>query len=365
MLGACKYRLNLLFKRTPLSTILGRLNHLGQLAQRELGSSGYLKRHVEPLGAQYALSVTNGQLSWFANALSNVRAQVSLGADGLAIDSLAFQVARGSLSATSRFTTAMDEPLKVTLNYQEVDLASVRSPVELPTMSGQVSGQVQLSIDKRRMADWDALEAAVDGTGLAVRISDWGLGNIEYNAQKVADGSDITVHVQDAGQARRWLADGQLAPQANNGWQYKIDARGNSLDLSIPQLIRLIGTDTQLPIPLETLLVTGNLTIDGDTQVGVTSTEFNFSNITTLERDRRVWSQGSMLGRTTQEYVEIERSQFQVAGSELSASLKWHYLSPVGPRRADDLAQLQDHLNLKVNGLTINALDAWNVINLP
>ncbi len=113
----------------------------------------------------------------------------------------------------------------------------------------------------------------------------------------------------------------------------------------MPQLIRLIGTDTQLPVPLEVLLVTGNVTLDGDTTSGLEATTFNFSNITTLQRDRRVWSQGSMKGKTTKNFVEIERSQWQIGGSDVEAALKWHYLVQDQPAVNDVPAR--DYLRLK------------------
>lgn len=338
---------------------------IGNLPTGTLNLSGATSGTLSPWGAQYALNVSNGQLNWLANSFSNVNASLSLGATGLAIDSLAFQVARGSIATTARFTSELNEPLNLTLNYQAIDLATIQAPIELPAMSGRVSGQVELSIDKRRLSELDALQADVRGTGQAVRIGDWGLGNVEYNAKKITDHSRIAVQLKDAGQSRRWLADGELVPQTDSSWEYKIDARGNSLDLSIPQLIRLIGTGTQIPVPLEILLVTGTVTLNGSTQAGVRSTEFNFSNITTLERDRRVWSQGSMLGRATPEYVEIQRSEFQVADGEVAASLKLHYLVPNQPPDSKNVAQLQDHLNLKIDGLKLHTLEAWSLITLP
>ena len=320
---------------------------------------------LSPWSAQYGLQVSNGQLAWLGNPFSNVNAQLSLTPNGLAIDSLAFQAARGSATGAAAFTSNLDEPLNITFNYQQIDLSTVRAPIELPIMTGRVSGQAKLSIDKQRLTELKSIAANVTGNGQGVRIGDWGLGNVEYKLNKLAGQNDLAVELQDAGQARLWLASGQLTSNADKSWNYKVDARGNSLDLSIPQLIRLIGTEPQLPVPLEILLVTGNVTIDGDTTRGVQATEFNFSSITTLERDRRVWSQGSMVGRTTQKFVEIKQSQWKVGGSDIEAALKWHYLTDDQPLNANPAELSRDQLKLTVNGLALETLQAWQIISLP
>ncbi len=196
-----------------------------------------------------------------------------------------------------------------------------------------------------------------------MRVSDWGLGNVQYTLNKLANDAEIKVNLQDASIARRWLADGQFRLLENKAWRYTIDARGHALDLSVPQLIRLIGTDTQLPVPLEVLLVTGNVTLDGDTTSGLEATTFNFSNITTLERDRRVWSQGSMKGKTTKNFVEIERSQWQIGGSDVEAALKWHYLVQDQPAVNDVPAR--DYLRLNIDKLKLATLEAWRMVSLP
>ncbi len=326
--------------------------------------SGASQGTLSPWSAQYALQLANGQLTWLGNSFSNLNASVALSPRGLAIESLVFQAANGSMAGAAMFTSSLDEPLDVTLNYEQIDLAAVRAPVALPVMTGRVSGQAKLSIDKRRMTDWVAMSADVRGSGQAVRIADWGLGNIEYSANKAAKATSVKADVKDAGELRRWQADGLFTSQADNKWQYEIDARGRALDLSIPQLIRLIGTDAQLPVPLEIVLATGNITLRGDTTSGIAATEFNFSNITTLERDRRVWSQGSMIGRTTKEYVELQQSQWQIAGSEVKAALKWHYLANDQPANAEQQA-LEDYLRLQVDDLQIDTLDAWHIVSLP
>lgn len=326
---------------------------------------------LTPWAAQYGLQINSGQFVWLGNALSNFNAQLSLGANGLAVDSLGFQVADGSIVSAARFTSQLDEPLNVSLNYQEIDLSEIEGPssgdrgYDLPDMSGRVSGQLQLSIDKRRMLDLAGIEAKLKGTGRAMRVADWGLGNIEYAVDKPREKTSLAVSIQDAGQSRRWLADVELGQQADQSWQYKVDARANALDLSIAQLIRLIGTDAQLPVPLETLLVTGNLVLHGDTLGAVKTIDFNFSNITTLERDRRVWSQGSMVGRTTRDYVEIDRSQWKVADSNISAAMKVHYLVPANGPRPEQVAGTQDFIDVRIDALKLTSLAAWRVINLP
>ncbi len=77
-------------------------------------------------------------------------------------------------------------------------------------MVGRVSGQARLSIDKRSLSDWKSLAAEVTGTGQGVRVSDWGLGNVQYTLNKLANDAEIKVNLQDASIARRWLADGQF-----------------------------------------------------------------------------------------------------------------------------------------------------------
>ncbi len=320
---------------------------------------------LSPWAAQYAIQISDGEITWLRNALSSVNAQLSLTAAGLAIDSLSLRTAGGALAGNARFTSQIDEPVRVQMNYRQIDLAALRAPIELPTLAGTVSGQLNMAIDKRRMNDLVAIQADLRGSGQGVQIADWGLGNITYSLDKAADQADIAVHIEDAGQMRRWLADCVIAPQAAEGWQYKVDARGNALDLSVPQLIRLIGTEPQLLVPLETLLVTGNITLHGDTSDGVSTTEFNFSNITTLQRDRRVWSQGSMKGRTTPKYVEIEQSQWKVGGSDLAASLKWHYLRPDQPLNDGNPPTDQDHLRLQASQLKLESLQAWRILVLP
>lgn len=318
---------------------------------------------LTPWSAQYALGIGNGQLSLWHNSLSNLHAQLSLSANGLAIDALRFDAANGVLTSAARFTSQLDEPLNVTLNYQQVDLSQLRAPFELPLLAGRVTGQLQLAIDKRRMTELAGIQAKLSGSGESVRVADWGLGNIEYQIDKASGQQDVTLKLQDAGLTRRWLADATLTEQADKSWKYQVDARANALDLSVMQLIRLIGSDTQLPVPLEKLLATGNVRIHGDTLRGIDTTAFNFSNITTLERDSRVWSQGSMLGRTTRDYVELQRSQWKIAGSEMAASLKWHYLLP--DERDEQLLPSEDYLKLEVAGLKLEALEAWQVVTLP
>ena len=347
---------------------------LDTLPTGSLQLSGTSGGTLSPWGAQYALQIANGQLQWSGNTLANVNSQLSLGPKGLALDSLTLQTAGGSMAGAALFTGELEEPFSVTLNYQDIDLASVRAPIELPVMTGRVSGRARVSIDKRRMTEVESLSIDLRGEGQAVRVGDWGLGNIEYKLEKSKDNSDVQIELQDAGQTRRWLASGQFTPQADNkSWRYAVDARGNALDLSIRQLIRLIGTSPTLPVPLEILLVTGSVTLKGDTTTGLDTTEFNFSNITTLERDRRVWSQGSMAGRTTRQTVEIDRSQFQVADSDLQASLKWHYLVQDQPNDAtqenqpavEDRAFDEDRLKLRIDKLKLETLGAWQIVQLP
>ena len=338
---------------------------LNNLPTGTMQLAGKISGMLTPWSAQYALQVSNGQLAWLGNLFSNVNTKLSMTSNGLAIESLTLQAANGSLAGAATFTTNLDEPLNITLNYRQIDLSTLRAPIELPNMSGRVSGQAKLSIDKHRLTDLKSIAADVTGDGQGVRFDDWGLGNVEYKLNKLADQDNLKIELQDAGQSRRWLATGQLTSNDDNSWRYQIDARGNALDLSIPQLIRLIGTDPQLPVPLEILLATGNVIIEGDTTRGVQATDFNFSNITTLERDRRVWSQGSMVGRTTQKFVEIKQSQWKVGGSDIEAALKWHYLADDQPLNAQPADLSRDHLKLKVNRLSLETLQAWQIISLP
>ncbi len=318
-----------------------------------------------PWQAQYSLNLANGQLNWLGNSLANLNAQLSLTPSGLALDSLSFQTARGSLAGAALFSTRPDEPLQLNLSYEQIDLANLRAPIPLPVMTGRVTGRILLAADKSKLTDMKAIKLELAGTGQGVRIDDWGLGNIEYSAQKLADHENIDIHLQDAGGNRRWLADGAFTQTENKAWQYKIDARGNALDLSVPQLIRLIGADPQLPVPLEIVLVTGNVTLMGDTLKGLDTTEFNFSNITTLEREQRIWSQGSMAGRTTQQFIEVEQSRWQVAGSEIEAALRWYYLVQDQAVLDPTIVANKDYLRLRVQAFPIQTLEAWRLVQLP
>ncbi|MGN6543982.1 MAG: hypothetical protein ACTHK7_02960 [Aureliella sp.] len=142
--------------------------------QLSANSSGQLT----PWRAQYTAQLGAQQLNWYGNNLANFSTSLALNTAGLRMDSLSAQVAGGSVTGVAQWPTAATAPVTASLNFQKVNLAQLKLPSEVPSMSGVVSGIAEAAIDASKIVDIQHASLNVRGAGADVRIGEWGLGQI-------------------------------------------------------------------------------------------------------------------------------------------------------------------------------------------
>lgn len=256
--------------------------------------------------------------------LGDVNYSLSKVASTQIIDS-SIEVAGGVIKGQAVFPSPPATPLSFNLDYQRIDLAQLRGPMDTPLAIGIVSGTASATLDTTQFRNLDALAFDLQGSGAGVRSRDWGFGNLNYSVSKTGRQRQVSIALEDAGAGRRWGATGVLQPVAGGNWSYEVAGSANRLDLSWDELLELTGIEWKLPVPLQIVLATGKVSMRGDTGAGLRETEFDFENLTAIQTDRTNWAVGSLSGLTTQSKIVIDKGDFAIGPGKLTWSMAYNW----------------------------------------
>ncbi len=257
---------------------------------------------LSPWSAAYSATLSSPELQFLGNTLTNLSTALRLDASGVHVDSLKTSVNGGQVEATGTLPSAPEDRIAVNISFSAIDLSALRAPIELPAMSGIVSGKGTVDVQQKQMADLNSLGIVLNGTGDRVTVADWGLGDVNYSVRKAVDSPTINLDLRDRSSGQRWQAQGVVQPDESNNWLYNITASGAKLDLSARQLIALISGDAPASVPFEILLVTGQLQFKGSTGTGLDETRFDFTELTTLTSNNVEFATGTLAGRRRKDF---------------------------------------------------------------
>ncbi len=313
---------------------------------------------LSPWSAAYSATLSSPELQFLGNTLTNLSTALRLDASGVHVDSLKTSVNGGQVEATGTLPSAPEDRIAVNISFNAIDLSALRAPIELPAMSGIVSGKGTVDVQQKQMADLNSLGIVLNGTGDRVTVADWGLGDVNYSVRKAVDSPTINLDLRDRSSGQRWQAQGVVQPDESNNWLYNITASGAKLDLSARQLIALISGDAPASVPFEILLVTGQLQFKGSTGTGLDETRFDFTELTTLTSNNVEFATGTLAGRTSQRLLAIDRAHIKIGPGTIDGAVKWHWQRP--DRNDSD----SDKLQLKIAGFDLASIKSWRLPSL-